>query len=236
MIEKVIDDARRNKCFSLYLSPPSELPTSNLPLTTSHRHQYPEATRIIDLTKSEEDILAQMKPKGRYNIRVAQKHGVTIQQSTDISAFYELLQETSQRDRFTALSKAHYQAFLTELKGSFLLLAHQKGTQKPIAGLLGVIWNNQATYYYGASSYAHRASMAPYLLQWEAMRHCKGYGCSTYDLFGIAPPNAQKKHPWRGVSAFKEKFGGKVILYPQEQKLILKPITHFFIQLKRKFL
>ncbi len=141
-----------------------------------------------------------MKQKGRYNISVAQKHNVTVKESDDIDAFYGLVSQTGKRDAFGILPKKHYEKFLSDLSGSFLLIARHD--EKPIAALLGVAWDKKATYYYGASSYDHRALMAPYLIQWEAMRLCKQKGCTEYDLFGIKPPSESDNHPWSGVSAF----------------------------------
>jgi lipid II:glycine glycyltransferase (peptidoglycan interpeptide bridge formation enzyme) len=241
LLEIIKDDAKADKCYALYLSPSQKLTTDHYALAPSNRHQHPEATRIIDLTLSEEEILAQMKPKGRYNIRVAEKNGVQISESNDLDSFFALIEETAKRDRFRHPSKAHYHAFLEHLPGAFLLIATSPqssalSTAKgpiPISGLLGVIWGSQAIYYYGASSYAHRAKMAPYLLQWEAMRLCKTKGCSTYDLLGVAPPNAPRTHPWYGITEFKEKFGGSVVTYPPEQQSILRPGMWRLLQWKR---
>ncbi|MBI3332028.1 peptidoglycan bridge formation glycyltransferase FemA/FemB family protein [Candidatus Peregrinibacteria bacterium] len=248
LMEQIINEAKKDKCISLFLSPLQPLSTLHFPLSTFHfplstssRHEQPEATRIIDLTKSEEEILAQMKPKGRYNITVAEKHGVRIAHSEDASAFFSLVKGTTDRDKFTGLPLSHYKAFLKELPHSFLLLAYLPsspgggaGGGGPIAGLIGIIWNGTAIYYYGASSYAHRALMGPYLLQWEAMRFCKGQGCHSYDLLGVAPPSADPEHPWTGISAFKDKFGGSLVEYPKEQRIVLRRAAGGLLRAKRK--
>ncbi|MDA1209148.1 MAG: peptidoglycan bridge formation glycyltransferase FemA/FemB family protein [bacterium] len=243
LLKEIIEDAKREKCMSLYFSPTFSLPPipdSLLPdPRNSRRHQQPEATRIIDLTKSEEDILMQMKQKGRYNIKVARKNDVTVKESDDIDAFYALTKETGKRDGFTGLSKRAYQTFLDEVPGSFLLLAYLSAEvddkqTKPIAGVLSVVYGSQGTYYYGASSHAHRASMAPYLLQWESMQFCKVKGCTSYDLLGTAPSGSGDDHPWKGITAFKEKFGGEEVLYAHEQEIILKPLASTLLSLKRK--
>ncbi|MDD4287417.1 MAG: peptidoglycan bridge formation glycyltransferase FemA/FemB family protein [Candidatus Peribacteraceae bacterium] len=278
LIETIVQDAEKDRCMTLFFSPveKSPLATHDSRLTTCSRHEQPTATRIIDLALSEGQILTQMKPKGRYNISVAAKHGIRVEQSKDISAFMRLLKQTGQRDNFTIHTAQHYEAFLKELPGSFLLLAFATQTptpvpspagggvprrgevrdETPIAGLLGVIWGSKAYYYYGASDHARRALMAPYALQWAAMRHCKTAGCTSYDLLGIAPPqslasdaassDAPPDHPWQGhggrdrqwqgVSGFKEKFGGTVVTYPPEQEIILRPVAKRLLQLKRKFL
>jgi len=276
LVETIILDAKKDHCFCLYLSPPAALQATSYKLQASSRHEQPSATRIIDLTVSGEDILKQMKPKGRYNISVAEKHGIHVGRSEDISAFMRLLKKTGQRDNFSIHSARYYEAFLKDLPGSFLLLAFSSqtptpvpspggggvprrggvGDTTPVAGLLGVIWGSKAYYYYGASDYEHRALMAPYALQWAAMRHCKAAGCTSYDLLGIAPPavaeaspsaeatgdklasrpDAPPDHPWRGVSGFKEKFGGQVVTYPPEQQVILRPMANRLLKIKRKLL
>lgn len=248
--------ASQNNGMSLFLSPSIGLKAQSLKLKASPRAEQPPATRIIDLTQSEEAILAQMKQKGRYNIRVAEKHGVCVKQSTDIDAFAALAQETARRDRFTAPPASRYQKFLASLPGAFLLLAYgpttseqrtadsNNPTPSPIAGLLGTIWNGTGIYYYGASDYANRSLMASYLLQWEAMKYCKAHGCHTYDLLGIERPSHAenilkaesrklKASSWSGITRFKEQFGGAVIEYPPEQEIVLKPMIKHLLQMKR---
>lgn len=238
LMEQIREDARKDQCISLFLSPHYPLPTNNY--SRSPRHEQPEATRILDLTVSKEELLAQMHPKGRYNIKVAEKHGIHIKESKDIDAYHALAQSTARRDGFRIPSKRQLEAFLN-LKGSFLLLAYTSAPthyslptthSPPIAGLLGVIWRNTGIYYYGASDHASRALMAPYLLQWEAMKYCKAQGCIQYDLLGIAP-TTNSTHPWSGISAFKEKFGGQVVQYAPEQMITLRPLTAFALKIKR---
>lgn len=240
LVECIQGDARKSKGLSLYLSPPTALNAHSGQRTASPRREQPEATRMIDLRSDEEAILAQMKPKGRYNIRLALKHGVRVEPSADLHAWYRLVRSTTERDKFTGLPPASYQAFLGHLPGAFLLLAYappssREDPRKPIAGLLGVIWKDQGIYYYGASDHAYRALMAPYLLQWEAMRHCRAAGCRSYDLLGIAPEGSPDTHPWAGISRFKAQFGGSVITYAPEQQIILRPLLLNLLTLKRRF-
>lgn len=260
LVNEIIDDAKRARAVSLYVSPPSnELSTFNflprLPFRSprakegaksrgqlSTRLVYPEATRIIDLTLSEDDLLAQMKPKGRYNIRLAEKRGVKIVQSDDVESYAALAGQTCERDGFRGPGKRGYECFLKNLPGSFLLLAYappsspsSAALSAPVAGLLGVIWGSTGLYYYGASSHSRKELMAPYLLQWETMRYCKARGCARYDLFGIAP-DGRPDHPWSGISDFKTKFGGTVEAYPPEQELVLRPAMKNLLKLKRKIL
>ncbi len=256
LLEQIMQDAKKERCLSLYLSPSTDqFFTFHFSLfTASGRHVYPEATRVIDLTLNDDALLAQMKPKGRYNIRLAEKHGVRVEASPDIDAFSALMKETADRDGFRPSGARTYLRFLEQLPQSFLLLAFQPPEnnekrpaeglkdsaksgepQRPVAGLLGVIWGSTGIYYYGGSSKAHRELMAPYLLQWEAIRYCRDHGCTSYDLFGIAPEGTPD-HPWASVSEFKAKFGGNVLTHPPEQEIILRPLTKALLTLKRRIL
>jgi len=239
LIQTIVRDAKKDKCLSLYLSPLVPLDNPNLKHNNSPRHEQPEATRILDLRLSEEELLTQMHPKGRYNIKVAEKHGVHVTQSTDTQAYADLAAITGARDHFKTASARQYAAFLKYLPNSFLLLAHvpsANGKDKSIAGLIGIFWNGTAYYYYGASDYHHRAMMAPYLLQWTAITMAKNAGCVRYDLLGVSPPDADTDHPWKGITSFKEKFGGELIPYPTEQRIVLKPFANALLQLKRKMI
>lgn len=242
LIQKIIQDAKKDRCISIFLSP---ITGNWFPITgrPSARHEQPEATRILDLTQSEEEILKQMHQKGRYNIKVAEKSGVRIEKSSDTEAYAKMASETAKRDGFVGGSTKRYRAFLENIPGSFLLLAYAGHDKKPIAGLIGVMYGKAGIYYYGASDYEHRSLMAPYLLQWEAIRHCKKAGCEKYDLLGIAPPTGDrrseigdqdKRHPWAGISDFKIKFGGNVVTYPCEHEIVLKPVLRAILKLKRK--
>lgn len=235
LLQRIRDDAKKEKCLTLYLSPTSPIAGEISERKKSERHVQPEATRVIDLTQSDEEILRQMHSKGRYNIALAQKHGIEVMKGaeSDISAFYELLKSTGGRDGFKISQKSHYTRFLTSLPQSFILIAKHQG--KPVSGLIGVQWGSTAFYYYGASSYEHRNLMAPYLLQWEAMRRMKAQGCTRYDLLGISPDTATDD-PWQGISDFKRKFGGTVVNYPPEQMIVLKPLLKAALDLKRRIL
>jgi len=236
LLDRIITDAKKEKALCLFLSPVKPLPSTLYPLVASSRHIQPPATRIVDLSKTQEEILAQMHQKGRYNIKIAQRDGVTVRTGTanDIDAFYGLLCSTSARDVFGISPKSHYARFEACLEGSYFLIAEHQGT--PVAGFMGVIWNGTGYYYYGASDHTKRALMAPYLLQWEAMKRCKERGAVRYDLLGIAPVGSGPEHEWAGISSFKEKFGGSVIEYAQERQAVLRPLVWRLLSVKRKLL
>lgn len=272
LIRRIEQDAKTAKCLVLYRSPLSALESDGW--TASPRHEQPEASRILTLS-DDNALLAQMKPKGRYNIGVAQRYALEVRECNDVAAFHALLKKTGGRDGFQIGPEKRYKAFLEHLPGAFLLLCYHTSASdtEPVAGLIGLTWPDDeksrdeaaglagpaaeiaplgermvlgrktgglpskiGIYYYGASSYEHRALMAPYLLQWEAMRRCRELGCTRYDLLGVAPPDAGDDHPWAGISSFKEKFGGEMIVYPKEQQLVLKPWLLRALEMKRKIL
>ena len=190
---------------------------------------HPQTSLIIDLTKTESEILAQMKPKGRYNIKVAEKHGVTVKYSSDVSAFYSILHKTGNRDGFGIHPQSYYEKMLKSMgDNAQLLLAEHHG--KIIAGGIFVYLDEFGIYYYGASDNEHRNMMAPYLIQWTAIKEAKKRGCKFYDFLGIAPENA-KNHPWSGVTDFKKKFGGKVAEYPQAKEIVLRKFWYWIYRL-----
>jgi lipid II:glycine glycyltransferase (peptidoglycan interpeptide bridge formation enzyme) len=167
-------------------------------------------TVLLDLTRSEEDLLAAMKQKSRYNTRLAVRREVTVRQGTaaDLGIFYRLYAETSQRDGFLIREPAYYD----DAWGSFLqaglahlLLAEVAG--ETVAGLMLFTFGPTAWYMYGASSSRHRKHMPNNLLHWEGIRRAKAAGCTLYDLWG-APDQLDESDPMWGVVRFKLGLGG----------------------------
>ncbi|MCK5471612.1 peptidoglycan bridge formation glycyltransferase FemA/FemB family protein [Candidatus Gracilibacteria bacterium] len=197
---------------------------------------FPLNTLVLDLTKSEEEILAQMKPKGRYNIRVAVKHGVDVREMNSqegVEIFCKLLTKTTSRDGFSAHPKNYYQKFIEQLgEHASLLIAKKEGI--PLAAVLLTFSGDTATYYFGASDYKYRNLMAPYLLQLEAIKMAKTRSCKCYDFLGIAPEDSPH-HRLTGVSDFKKKFGGKIIKYPKPRELVLRSLFYKLFKFAKKF-
>ncbi|MCC6643280.1 peptidoglycan bridge formation glycyltransferase FemA/FemB family protein [Candidatus Peregrinibacteria bacterium] len=210
----------------------------------AHAHYQPENTLMIDLSGSENDILAQMKPKGRYNIKLAEKKGVEVKSvdgesgeladlEAKVTEFYGLLSETTARDGFSGHGRDYYLNMLLVLKDKAkLYIAYWGGV--PIAGILVTFFKDKAIYYFGVSGDQHRNLMAPYLLQWKAMQEAKNRGIKWYDLLGIAPEGAGNKHEWAGVTEFKLKFGGVRIDYFPGQELIYKPMWYWLMLMRKK--
>jgi len=252
-MQKVKEIAKEENSIFLRIEPPIILSSheankyeaviKKLGFREAHTSHQPQCTTTIDLTQSLDIILANMKQKGRYNIRLAEKKGVkirksdsknTVQFAKDINAYYKILEETTKRDSFLGHGKKFYGdmvKFLGEKDAGALYLAEYEG--KIIAGLIATFYEKQAIYYYGASSNKHRNVMAPYLLQWHVIQEAKTRGMTQYDFLGIAPPGA-KNHPWEGVTGFKMKFGGEIVKYVSAKEYVFKPITYYLLVLLKK--
>ena len=170
-------------------------------------------TLIIDLTMDEDKLLSNMKSKTRYNVRLTKRHGVCVRHGdeSDLGIFYQLYNETSQRDGFLIRPAAYY----LDVWGQFmragrahLLLAEIEGDAT--AGLILFHFRQTAWYMYGASSRRRRNLMPNYLLQWEAIRLAKNLDCTRYDMWG-APDYFDDSDPLWGVYRFKTGFGGETM-------------------------
>ena len=177
----------------------------------------PPNTVIVDIAPGLEEIMAAMKHKTRYNIRLAEKKGVIVEEARpeEFDPWYALYEETARRDRIAIHSRAYYQGLLsasTDYTGARpvvkLLLARHEGSL--LAGNIVAFWKKQAVYLYGASSGEKRNLMPTYALQWEAIRRARDAGCTTYDLYGV-PPNPDPDHPMFGLYQFKTGFSERVL-------------------------
>ena len=167
----------------------------------------------LDLTGSEEDWLARMKQKARYNLRLAQRKGVTVRpaREDELPLLYHMYAETSVRDGFVIREEAYYLKLWREFMAAGLavpLIAEVE--EELVAGLVLFVFGERAWYLYGMSRQAHREKMPNYLLQWEAMRQAKARGCTQYDLWG-APDIFDESDSMWGVFRFKEGLGGTVV-------------------------
>ena len=176
----------------------------------------------VDLNGTEEEILARMKQKTRYNLRLAQRKGVKIRtgNEADFELLYRMYAETSLRDGFVIRDEKYYRRVwktfldnLCEKSGRALpaaqpLIADLEG--EAVAAVIPVRFARSAWYLYGMSRELHREKMPNYLLQWEAMRWAKQAGCQVYDLWG-APDEFKEEDSLWGVYRFKEGLGGRVV-------------------------
>ncbi len=174
-----------------------------------------------DLAIGEEALLAGMKSKWRYNIRLAGKRGIEVRQGSadDLATFYDLYRETGTRDGFLVRPFSYYRTtwatFLQAASepgnpaGGALLLAEHPDEPQPVAGLFLFRYGTRCWYFYGASSERRRRDMPNHLLQWEAMRWAMAQGCTTYDWWGAPTDLADPADGMQGVWKFKQGFGAE---------------------------
>ena len=170
-------------------------------------------TVTLDLRGSEADLLAAMKQKTRYNLRLAERKGVRVRPGgpADLDRLYRMYAETSVRDGFVIRGQGYYQDAWGRFMAAGLaqpLLAEVDG--EPVGALVVFAFGRTAWYMYGMSRDAHREKMPNHLLQWEAIRWARAHGCETYDFWG-APDDFVESDPLWGVWKFKEGFGGQVV-------------------------
>lgn len=182
------------------------------PAAFDDRFSEPRRTRCIDLRQDEAALLAGMRPKGRYNIAVARRHGVEVVRDCSAQAvadFISIQATTADRHGLGRFPGAYFRAICDEFgDDAWIFFAQHGGTR--LATALVVRFGERATYFFGGSLVEQRSLMAPYLLHHEVMLHARRAGCLSYDLWGVAPPG-NPDHRWAGISEFKRKFGGSEV-------------------------
>lgn len=190
------------------------------------------STIWVDLAGSEEEILARMKHKTRYNIRLAGRRGVTVREGRveDLGEWYEMYRTTAERDNFSIHDLSYYQTVLRDLQPrglATLLLADHEGDL--LAGIIVFSLGHKAMYMYGASSNEKRHLMAPYLVQWEGMRWARARGASVYDLWGIPDQLLESEDLW-GVYRHKRGYGGEIVRYVGAYDLVQSRARHLMLE------
>lgn len=211
LLKNIRQLAQKEKAWFLRIEPIAALPeASDFHFRHSIKRNQPQRTLVLDLEKSEEELLASLKTKTRYNIRLAKKKGVTIRILDDYApVFYQLLKKTGQRQRFSSFPKEHYEKFFYVKSRDFqvkMFLAEYQG--KVIVARIVVFFGNKAISLHTGSDYQQRAVKGFELLHWQAILYAKERGYKLYDFWGID----EKKFP--GVTSFKRGFQGREIEYP----------------------
>jgi lipid II:glycine glycyltransferase (peptidoglycan interpeptide bridge formation enzyme) len=190
-------------------------------LQSNTRTIQPRQTITLDITGTGEQVLAKMKQKTRYNIRLSQKKEISTRVGTadDLPTFFALTEQTGKRDAFAVHSTRYYQRayeIFQPLGQADLLLAEFGG--KPLAAVMAFAHGSRAYYLYGASSDEERNRMPTYAVQWAAIEWAQRHGCATYDLYGIpdepesvleAAFENRQDGLW-SVYRFKRGFGGQI--------------------------
>lgn len=170
---------------------------------------------VVDLESSDDAMLNRMKPKMRYNIKLAQRKGVAVQQATaqDLPSFYALYQQTALRNGFKPCGienfSTMFHCFLSDPSHAELLFLLARHGDDILAGAIVGICGESANFLYGASANIKREMMAPSLMHWTAMLQSRARGCVRYELGAVSPVD-DPAHPFHGLYKFKTGFGGRI--------------------------
>jgi lipid II:glycine glycyltransferase (peptidoglycan interpeptide bridge formation enzyme) len=183
--------------------------------------RQPLATVVVDLQPAPAAILASFHSKARYNVRLAERRGVLINEDASLVDLITCIQATEERQRIHLPSPEHLAAVCEHLgKSARILAAEVEG--ELVAAILTASFAAEATYLYGGATGRHRDRMPNQLLQWRAMLRARDEGCRAYDLWGV-PETDDPDHPWRGLAQFKLGFGGRRIRFAGSRFMQLRP-------------
>lgn len=206
---------------------------SSLGFRPAPTHLHAELTHQIDLSQTEEQLLAKMRKGTKYEVKRGPKLNIEVKSSTDpeaIRQFYNLQVETSKRQKFVPFSydflEKQFEAFTPDDQ-VLLYTAEAKG--QTLAQAYIIFQGQEAVYHYGASTEAGRKLPGAYAIQWQAIREAKRRGMSRYNLWGVSPHN-QPNHRFAGISIFKRGFSGEDVQYLHAQDLVINR-PHYLLNL-----
>lgn len=237
--------ARREKCSFVRVSPlmlntpENKEALKDLGFRKAPIHMHSELNWILDTTKSEAELLKDMRKTTRYSINKAEKDGVEIIKSDrleDVKVFNEIYQATVNRQHFTPFSLSYLESeFESFRKDGKALLFFGKYNGEIISAAMIIFSNGGAYYHQGASLLKYPKITASYLLQWEIIKETRRRGLEFYNFWGVAP-EGKSNHPWAGLSLFKKGFGGfpEEYLPAQDLRLDGKYWLSFLIEKSRK--
>jgi len=192
---------------------------------------FPEWTQLVDLTKSEDELLKNMHPKTRYNIKLAQKKGVVVKEISDdqgFEIFSKLYFETCHRQKYFGHTKNYHQIIWNSLKKNIAHILVAFYNNSPLAAYELFYFGDRFYYPYGGSSTEYRNLMATNLIMWEAIKLGKKLGAKKFDMWGSLAPDYDQNHPWAGFTRFKEGYGGKFIQMIDSYDLVVNPTLYLF--------
>lgn len=251
ILEQITQAGKKENCIFVKLEP-NIIYNSEFRFQNSNsefrieKSKHPLFTRYsfqLDLTKSEDELFNSFKPKTRYNIRIAQKHGVKVVEDNSPVAFesyLKLAKETWARQKFYAHEENYHRLMWETLHPAgiaHLLIAHlptkQSVSQLPISNYqlpltawIVFLYKDVLYYPYGASSSEHKELMASNLMMWEAIKWGKAHGAKLFDMWGSLGPDPDISDPWYGFHRFKEGYGAKLVEFAGSYDLVINPLAY----------
>jgi lipid II:glycine glycyltransferase (peptidoglycan interpeptide bridge formation enzyme) len=231
MIKDLLNIGRQKRAVFIQLEPNT---TEKVHLKPSHHPLFTKYTFVLDLTKSEDELLAAMHRKTRYNIKVAQKHNVIVKEDNSSAAFKEYLRltdETTSRQGFYAHNKRYHETMWKIMHDAGIAHLFTASFEDEVLSAWIIFVLGDTVYYpYGSSSRNHREVMAPTLLLWEIAKWAKQKGLKHFDLWGaMGPPSADGPDPgdpWYGFHRFKQGFNPRLVEFAGSFDLVIKPFLY----------
>lgn len=249
-LSKLVEEAKKRNCGWMRVEPETEVVRNEIIRSARNdgiktvkapHDMQPRETFVVDISKDESVLLAEMKSKTRYNIRLAEKKGVRVFVSGDEKyrkAFVDLVTGTADRKGIVPHPRRYYETMLDTLLGDSAALFVAEHEGDILGANLMIFHGDTATYLHGGSADVKREHMAPFLLQWEAMKEAKHRGCVRYDFGGVRTVNSQQStanekqsapNGWEGITRFKTGFSPATAptAFPGCYDIILSPSRYF---------
>ncbi len=226
-LKKFYEFGGKNNIIFIKIEPYSPLAKRNL--IKSPHPLFPSWTQILDLNKSEDELLKNMHPKTRYNIRLAEKKGVVIKEESNdkgFEIFSRLYFETTKRQKYFGHDEKYHKIVWDNLKNKIahILIAYYQNI--PLAAYELWYWDGIIYYVYGGTSEQHRNLMASNLLMWESIKLGKKLGAKKFDMWGSLPPDYDQSHAWSGFTRFKSGYGTKFVEMVGSYDLVINPFLY----------
>lgn len=218
-----------NDIYKIYSKSGESKIVSQLPnyrnLFPSPKNAFYPHSYVVDLSKSEEEILTQMHPKTRYNIRVANRFNVKTFEKTDDQGFeiyLKLIFDTTRRQGFYLHTQKYHRDLWKIIKHTGMIhLVFAQYQDKILASFMLLKTNNHFFYPYGGSVDSFKEVMAPTLLMWESIKLGKNLGCQSFDMWGSLGPNAKENEQGYGFHRFKQGYGGQLVEFVGTYDLVI---------------
>lgn len=240
MLEALVNFGKKNKLIFIKLEPNYVIKEDNISCAdenkvikllqdyggTKGKTIFTPTTFWIDLTRSEDELLKSFSSKTRYNIRLAQRKGVSVHEDNSDAAFekyLELTRETTKRDRFFAHSAKYHRLMWESLKGKIAHLLVAKYQGEIVVAWIVFAHDGVLYYPYGASTHKYKSVMAANLMMWEAIKWGKKHGLKTFDLWG--------REEGKGFTKFKEGYNPKVITFLGTWDLVIDKNYYYLYRL-----
>lgn len=234
-VDALTEIAKKHNCAFIKIEPNIIISEQNLSkidsrLQVSPKSLFSKHNFLLDLTPSEEELLTKMHQKTRYNIRLAEKKGVTVKNLTTPQALTDYLKlyfETTKRQGFHGHNPTYHQTVWKTLRANNmvrLLIAYYQ--KQPLTAWMLFNFKGTLYYAYGGSSDQHRDVMSSNLVAWETIKEGKAMGLKTFDMWGALGPDPDPRDPWIGFHRFKSGYGGQLVEYLGTFDYIQNPLLY----------